>query len=458
MKKLTLFIAVLLCVMFAINTHTAADEPQFTVVNDGLPNQPHLDQNGEQPYIEGQVVVKMREYNFSGFFGSLMGTAFQKQLNAAILSNRYKEQVKSVTPYRHGHYYIMETHQDGTEKDLCGTLEQDPNIIAVSLNYIAHITAVTPPNDPYFEYQYALQNTGQVYLPSVSYSGTAGSDLSALAGWEWSTGTSDVIIAVLDTGICWNHEDLMHKVITGYNFVDDNDNPYDDHGHGTFAASIAAADTNNGTGMAGVSWNSRLMPVKVMSSNGYGSYLAIGTGIRYAADHGAKVINLSIGGASSSFILEDACQHAYSMGSLVVASTGNQGGNVLYPAAYDDYCLAVGASDDDDNYASYSNHGPQVDVVAPGSWVFGAIFQPDNPEQFNNYGWSSGTSYSCPYAAGTAALLFSYKPFLTPSQVMDLIRYTADDVNKSEHPGVDDYMGYGRINLETLLAPFPVSN
>jgi subtilisin family serine protease len=126
-------------------------------------------------------------------------------------------------------------------------------------------------------------------------------------------------------------------------------------------ASIAAAETNNSIGMAGVCWQSMIMPIKCFDSLGDGSYLAIAGGIRFAADRGARIINMSFGGESDSFILEDACQYAFSKGCVLIAATGNDGGPVRYPAQYDDYCLAVGASNASDQLADFSNFGSQVD-------------------------------------------------------------------------------------------------
>lgn len=288
--------------------------------------------------------------------------------------------------------------------------------------------------------------------------GISGSDIDAPQGWEWTTGGEGVVVAVIDTGVAGDHEDLVGKVIPGYNFVADNDNAYDDNGHGTFVSSIVAANTNNGLGIAGVSWNSKIMPIKAMNSAGKGSYLAIAAGIRFAADHGAHIINLSIGGANPSFILEDASQYAFEKGCVIVASGGNHFGAVLYPAAYDDYCLAVAATDYRDERVQFSNFGPQIDVAAPGLDIIGAEFSPRRPDQLDQYSWDSGTSYATPIVAGAAALLMHYKPFLSNEGIMKMIKFTADDINSAEYPGVDDYLGYGRLNLGRLLGPYEVNS
>jgi subtilisin family serine protease len=372
-----------------------------------------------------------------------------------ILINKYGAEIENIRKDRCSEYYIIETRIGCDMKHLEQRLLQDPLVEYASPNYTAAITAI--PDDPFFGYQYALYNTGQVYLPDLGLAGTTGSDIKAVEGWDWTTGSEDVVIAIIDTGVFKIHEDLLRKIVPGYNFVDDNYDTEDTNGHGTFVASIAAAETNNNIGIAGISWKAKIMPVKCVGSDGTASYLAIAAAIRYAADNGAQVINLSLGGEYPSVILEDACRYAFEKGCVIVAAAGNNSGPVLYPAAYDDYCLAVAATDADDNITNWSNFGPQVDVAAPGDYVFAALYLPDNPHNYKAYGWGSGTSFAAPYVSGAAALVMAYKPFLSNSTVMNLIKYTADDVNESTHPGVDYRMGYGRLNLKSLLGPYELN-
>ena len=419
--------------------------------NNGCPHQTVLD--NEQPFVPGQIIIKAR-------YDEIIALLWLCPIKNAImyrpeilLMHKYAADIKAVKSFPIDRYWLVETNDNCDIQLLQEQLLNDPLVEDASLNYIASITAI-PPSDPDFIYQYALYNYGQVFNPEGNMQGTSGSDIKALGGWDWSTGGAEIIIAILDSGVATNHEDLVNQVIPGYNFVYDNNNIYDDHGHGTFVASIAAAETDNGKGMAGVSWHSKIMPIKVVSSAGQGTYADIALGIRYAADQGAQVLNLSLGGTNPSFILEDACRYAFEKGCVIAVASGNNGGRVLYPAAYDSYCLAVAATDANDTRASFSNFGSEVDVAAPGVFVFGALFSPSEPGILNNYGWGSGTSFSTPYVAGAAALLLHYKPFLTNNQVMDLLRFTADDVNNSIYPGVDAFLGYGRINLATLLGPY----
>jgi thermitase len=416
--------------------------------------------SARQEFVPNQIILKVSET--AGTTGPQFiergGTPLFKN-RGNLLRNTLTRRFSQIKSIRHHHstgYLIVETSDGCDIEGLSKELKNTPGVVDASPNYYAVIADSTleVPNDPYFQYQYALQNTGQVYYPQDNKSGTAGCDMNALTGWEWTTGSNDIIIAVIDSGVANDHVDLSGKVIAGYNFIDDNTNAYDDHGHGTLVASIAAAHANNGEGIAGVCWNAKIMPIKTMAADGYGSYLAIGEGIRFAASHGAHVINLSVGGRNSSFILEDACAEAFNKGAVLFAVAGNYSVTVHYPAAYDQYVMAVAATDANDDHASFSAIGPEVDIAAPGYFIWGAHFDPNNPGNLNDYHWGSGTSYATPYAAGAAALLLSYKPFLTNEQVMTLIRYTADDVNFDTHPGIDNYLGYGRINLGTLLAPY----
>jgi subtilisin family serine protease len=403
---------------------------------------------GGQAYSAEIVVVKLAPGSSRG---SDPGTSEDP---AGVLSDLVAQYAPEITSFSAHHvldYWIGRTAQGGDIEELCRRLRGHPSVVDASPDYLASF-AETVPNDPHFQWQYALRNFGQVYHPASGQSGTPGSDINASHGWDVATGAAAVVIAVLDSGVAGDHEDLQGKTVSGYNFVADTPDAYDDHGHGTFVASIAAAQSDNGLGMTGVSWGSPIMPVKVMAADGYGSYLAIAAGIRFAADHGARVINLSIAGSNPSFILEDACQYAYSLGVVIVAAVGNNGGWVMYPAGYDDYCLAVAATDAHDERPPWSNSGPQVDIGAPGNLVLGARIDPADPTDLSSYGWDSGTSYAAPYVAGAAALLISKDPSLSHDQVIDILTSTADDVNRATHPGVDDLIGHGRLDIRNLLS------
>jgi subtilisin family serine protease len=247
---------------------------------------------------------------------------------------------------------------------------------------------------------------------------------------------------------------LKNKVVSsGRDFVNGDFDASDDNGHGTYIAGIIGAETNNGLGIAGAAWNCQLLPVKVLDNSGLGEYSQIAQGIIWAADNGAAVINLSLGYTEPSSTLRDALKYAFDQGVLLVAGTGNAGGQVEYPAAYDAYCLAVAATDYNDSRPSWSNSGSEVDVAAPGESIFSTVPRGFYGPGSVDYGFSSGTSASAAHVSGLAALIVSLKPFLTAVQVMDVIRFSSDDVNASAYPGKDEFLGYGRINMEKALAP-----
>ena len=393
-------------------------------------------------FVPGQLVIKLA--------ANSKAAAYSNELPSGLYGN----QIKSLRCEKHFGYLLIETTPETDLAEFKKSLATEKWVQDISFNYLAAMNALIP-NEQFFSYQYALLNNGQVFYPEKNLRGTSAADIKASEGWNWSTGSSGTIIAVIDTGIASAHEDLKNKTMPGYDFVNDDADPQDDNGHGTLVASLAAAETNNDIGIAGVAWNAMLLPVKVLDHLGSGNYLTIAAGIKYAADHGAKVINLSLGGNSDSFILKDACQYAYDKGCSLVAASGDNGSEVVqFPAAYDLLCTAVAASDANDTLAPFSNRGSQIDVAAPGVWVFGAHYDPERPTELSSYDWANGTSLAAAHVSGAVALLISYKPLLTNQQIMAIIKYTADDVNGSQKPGVDTDMGFGRINLQTLLSPY----
>jgi type VII secretion-associated serine protease mycosin len=297
---------------------------------------------------------------------------------------------------------------------------------------------VTPNDTHYSAYQW---NLPQIEAPYA---------------WTLSTGSGDVIVAVLDTGVDLDHPDLQGKTVSGFDFVNNDSDASDDEGHGTHVAGIVAARTNNSQGVAGVSWESKIMPVKVLDWSGGGTHSEIAEGIRWAADHGAHVINLSLGGESGSTTLQNAINYAYNQGVLVVASAGNsyqEGNPVIYPAAYP-HVVAVAATGDQDEHASYSETGSYVDVAAPGGnptsgWD-------SNPNHWimstylggSGYAQVVGTSQAAPHVAGLAALVWSVSSSLSNDQVEQIIEETAVDLGDS---GRDDVFGYGRIDAYSAL-------
>lgn len=339
-------------------------------------------------------------------------------------------------------------------------LNQNPDVVYAEPDYIARLAAT--PNDTYFQYQYALSNSGQPIGIPGSPQGKARADIKATTAWEETKGNETTLIAILDTGVDHRHPDIKNKIkSTGRDFANNDLDAMDDHGHGTHIAGIAAAETDNREGIAGVAWNCKVLPVKVMDKEGSGLYSWIIEGIIWAADNGAHVINLSLGGDEPSTTLLNALKYAFDKKTIVVAATGNDAAAILYPAAYDAYCLAVAATDYNDARWTWSNFGPEVDVAAPGERIISLVplWYPEKifgDFKLPPYGYGSGTSMAVPHVSGLAALLKSHKPWLKPEEIMDIIRFSADDVNSTQRPGKDDFIGYGRINMEKALAPIKI--
>ena len=214
-------------------------------------------------------------------------------------------------------------------------------------------------NDVYFNRQWGMNNTGQQtcnMAGDICTTGTPDADIDAPEAWNITTGNSAIKIAILDSGIDQNHPDLMNKVVANANFSDSN--TVDDlYGHGTHVAGIAAATTGNDTGVAGVGYQAVLMNGKVLNDTGYGAYSWIANGITWAADGGAKVINLSVGNGQRSSTLEAAVNYAWNKGAVVVAAAGNSANpSKTYPAYYTN-CIAVAATNNNDVMASFSSYG-----------------------------------------------------------------------------------------------------
>lgn len=263
------------------------------------------------------------------------------------------------------------------------TLPRVPIVITSEPDY--YVTAqsvsasVSEPNDPLYPAQWALSAIG--------------------APAAWAALPADlppVAIAVIDSGICADHSDLQGRILPGWDFVDGDDVPQDDFGHGCGVSGILAANYDNAQGIVGIAPNARVMPLRVLNAQGVGLYSDVAAALVYAADHGAQLINLSLGGAFPSTLLQEAVDYAISKGVRVVAAAGNTGGSVLYPAAYAPV-IAVGAVTSDLQPALFSSHGPEIDVWAPGDNVL-------TTELYGGYTTMTGTSFATPYVTGALAL------------------------------------------------------
>ncbi len=273
------------------------------------------------------------------------------------------------------------------------SLRADPRVKHAEPMSVLHASWV--PDDPFYADQW--------HMPRV---GTE-------SAWHYGCGAG-VTVAVIDTGVaCFDHGPFskgtdLHgtRCVKGHDFVNDRDEAADDHGHGTHVAGTIAQTTNNAKGVAGLAHCARLMPVKVLSKGGWGTVAHVAAGIRFAADHGAQVINMSLGGRIKSAILEDAVNHAVEKVVIVVAAAGNSRRSVEWPAAYPGV-LAVSATDAKDALAWFSSRGPELAIAAPGVDVLQQTVCNNGHDKCEVFGKFSGTSMAAPHVAGAAALLVS---------------------------------------------------
>lgn len=314
----------------------------------------------------------------------------------------------------------------GQELNKINELKTKYDVESIEPNYIYFPDDLTV-NDPYFSNQW---NLTAAHIPTL---------------WDFSTGDQDVIVAVCDSGVMSNHPDLSGQFITGWNFVDDNTNTADIFGHGTKVTGTIAAVGNNSIGVAGVAWNCTFMPIRiddyVIPTNGKATLATMEDSITYAAQNGAKIINMSYGGPYSGGLASviDTAYHTY--GALVFASVGNEATTALrYPAACE-HVIAVGSVDINNQRAGSSNYGYYLHVLAPeGTYT---------TNNSGDYSYHNGTSYASPTTAGLAALLLSYDYTLTPDNITNIIQYSCDDIYT---PGFDNDSGYGKINAARAIS------
>jgi subtilase family protein/fervidolysin-like protein len=291
----------------------------------------------------------------------------------------------------------------------------------------------TVPNDVYWP---AQSGARKVALPRA---------------WDVAHGSMNVVVAVLDTGVDFTHPDLGGASVPGYDFVNGDAEPSDDQGHGTAVAGVAAARTNNREGLAGICWLCSVMAVKVLDASGTGNTSTIAQGIVWATDHGADVINLSLGGPASTQTLALAVDYAASKGVTLVAAAGNSGtSSRVYPAAYP-AVVSVAATDDSDQRYSWSNYGSWVQVAAPGCNVA--------PVPASSYGDFCGTSSATPVVAGLAGLALSAKPDANKVALEGAIRSSAVPIQAGVQYGrVEAAQTLSVLGVQAPTAPTPPSS
>ncbi|MEM9836925.1 MAG: S8 family serine peptidase [Bacteroidota bacterium] len=410
------------------------------------------------------------------------GLTHQRFQHAALdaLNARYGMEKVTLTGNRKiGNTFVFHYAEPQVIEALVTSYQNTDLFEYVEPNYIGQqggeSGTLTFPDDALFSRQWGLYNDGSFSLsPS-----TSGADIDMDLAWDIETGSSSVVIAVLDGGMRMNHPDINDRIwvnatetengtdddgndfvddLKGWDFVNDDNDPNDDNGHGTNVGGIIGTEANNGTGYAGIDWNARIMICKITDDQGFGFYSWWSDAIYYAVDNGANVINMSVGGSGNSALLRNAVNYAYNQGVTVVACMMNTDNNVpYYPATFAN-TIAVGATNPNDqrttpffwSNTSGSNYGPHIDVVAPGNFIYGLSHA--SSSNYNTY-WG-GTSQAAPLVTGLAALLLAQDGSRTPDDIRSIIQTTAEDQvgdPAEDIPGFDVYYGHGRINAHQAL-------
>lgn len=389
-----------------------------------------LPQAEQQPYRRGEILLKLA----SGCAWEAEDTSTDTPrakgcttLSPAELS-RFNRLLRGLGASRieplweGGNTYRMALPTAADVPAAAASLATSPVVAFAEPNYLRR--ALLFPNDPGLESQWALHN------------------IDAFAAWDITTG-GEITVAVLDTGVSPSHPDLEGKVLPGYNAIQDNDASHDNNGHGTAVAGLLAARANNERGIAGLCWGCRILPVKVLDQYGFGEDAQLARGMHYAVEHGATIINMSLGGAENSQVLREAVESASSQNVLLVASAGNnheEGNTTNYPAAYPQV-LAVGASGTTDQVTGFSTTGSHIDLVAPGVGLWTTTLD-------GGYGTPNGTSFASPFVSGVAALVWTIRPDVSSNDVACMLRASADDGGM---PGKDSDYGWGRLNARAAL-------
>jgi len=389
--------------------------------------------NSHQPYFPGELLVKFRE-------------------EVSLKDTTPIHSHFGVTKIREGYngcYQIIEV-PSGKEKEIAEAYSKRHEVEYAELNYYRHINA--KPNDMYYRLQW---NFPLIHLPEA---------------WDLSTGDG-VTVAVVDTGVNPFGIDgfgklFNNRVLMGYNAILGIPGGIDFNGHGTHVAGTIGQETNNWVGVAGIAYDAKILPVKVLCFLGEGLDSWIIDGIRWATEHGADIINLSLGGSPPSKAFEGALKYAYQHGVTLVAASGNGGDDhvgdpqVDYPAS-SEYCIAVGAVQYDKEKTYYSNYGEGLDLVAPGGdknidqngdgYVDGIL---QETFWFLGIGWGywyyTGTSMASPHVAGVAALVKSLAPdYYGPDEIRQVLQETAEDLGD---PGWDETYGYGLVDAYAAVS------
>ena len=368
-------------------------------------------------------LIRANKKNESHYNENEVTVSFKKQLNEQEILAVQKE-INGVMLRKLDSTVMFRSNTMST-KELIDYFTRKDNVDFAEPNYLYMQNQIEPPNDFLYTEQY------QWNLPVIQTE----------AGWDLTQGDEDIVIAVVDTGVDLNHPDLKNRLTKGYNVLENNHHPDDDNGHGTHVAGIIASETNNHEGVAGITWFNKIMPIKAMEAGGYGTTFDIAKGIVWAVDHGADVINLSLGNYQPSALMKKAVDYAYQKNVVLIAAAGNDNTDQpSYPAAYKEV-IGVSAISYNGERASFSNFGDYIDVSAPGVQIPSTYFN-------QQYASLSGTSMASPHVSGLAGLILSANPNLKNTEVIKIIKNSAYDLGER---GTDREFGHGLIDIQNAL-------
>lgn len=392
-------------------------------------------------YVPNEIIVQFQQGVSEGEIASINADLGTEVKRSSVIPGKFK---------------VLDVKNKSAEEVIAQYLKHDKVLYAEQNSYCS---AFSVPNDPYYSpYQWNFDNPvyGGIHMESA---------------WNITAGDPSVIVGILDSGVAYETYSVYQKApdlagttfVAGYDFINNDAHPNDDEGHGTHVCGTIAQTTNNSLGVAGIAYNCAIMPVKVLDSEGNGTADALANGLYYAADHGADVINMSLGwapGYNPGATVENAIAYAYNHGVTLCAASGNDSQTtVSYPAAYDNYCIAVGATRYDEAVAYYSNTGAALDITAPGGdvtidqngdgYVDGILqqtFAAGAPTSFNYY-FYQGTSMATPHVTAVAALVIAHGA-TGPNNVRAALQNTADDKGVA---GWDSQYGHGLLNAYAAL-------
>jgi thermitase len=452
--------------------------------------------SGNSKYAAGHFIVKLKKSENVFAASNPYTVNYESKIREISASlNLTVNRIKPLYPagnknlslynkYEFESYFVV--YIDGTNdiNEVCADFSKSSKVDFAEPDFIGEgagrkgteLSGASIPNDELYRKQWGLNNDGSVKT-TTGRMGRAGADMNVFNAWDIETGSEDVIVAILDSGAKTDHPDLSGRLwingeetkngrdddgngfiddINGYNFAYDNPNVKDDGGHGTNIAGTVGASTNNALGYAGIDQKCRLMVCKNLDDENLGEYSWWSASLYYAANNGARVINMSEGGYDYSKTLENAINFAYDAGCLIVASMMNKNnGDSYYPASFKNV-MAIGATDTDDarcrefTWGGGSNWGKHISVIAPGNRVYGL----DYNDNYNYDVYWSGTSQATAYVSGVASILLGQDPSRSNRDLKEIITKSAiDQVGdpREDTKGWDQYYGYGRVDLYEAL-------